>query len=351
MTERNKTKVLFLIDWHKDEEWTFWKTFPTDNIEYDVLGMRFPKGTKFPLAKVIFVWSRYLLVGLLSFLRRKNYDVVVAWQQVEGLVFGFLKNVFKCKTPKLIIMELLFRRRENIVNDFIRFKFTKKALTAVDLIGCSNSRLIDIYAELFKFNKNRFRFIPSITGVRENPMFYNGSVGNYIFSAGRSSRDYKTLVEAVRDLDTELIIITEPTNLKGIPLPSNVRVRYNVFGSEFTETLKKAKFIVLSLDNPDVSAGQMVLWESMSWGKAVIITQGGGVIDYVKDNVEVKFVRPHNVEDLRAAIEELLSNPEQVTKLGMNAIQSINSKYGWKPFSKEVAKLISEVCHDFGFEE
>jgi len=340
----NKIKVLFLIDWPKDEDFILWKTMPGDKIDFDVIGMKFPKGTSSPLMKSLLIWPRYILVGILGFLKRKDYDIVVAWQQVEGLVFGFLKHLFNARSPRLLIMGLMYLKRSTKISESLRFRFTKYALSSVDYIGCSNSRVIEKYANLFSFNINKFGFIPSLLGIDRNPYFSTEQEGDYVFSAGRSNRDYKTLFSAIKGLDMKLVVVAQPDNLKGLPIPPNVETYYNVFGEKYLELLKKSRLIVIPLNDVEISAGQIVLWQSLSMGKAVIITESWAVMDYVEDNKDVVFVKPHESDELGEAIKDLMSNPEKRRQLGENAVNSLKTRFSWESFSNDLTLKIVNVC-------
>jgi glycosyltransferase involved in cell wall biosynthesis len=61
------------------------------------------------------------------------------------------------------------------------------------------------------------------------------------------------------------------------------------------------------------------LMEAMSWGKAVIGSEVGGIKNLIRHGYNGLLVRPADAEELSCAIIELLQDPVKASILGNNA--------------------------------
>jgi hypothetical protein len=87
----------------------------------------------------------------------------------------------------------------------------------------------------------------------------------YFFSGGSSNRDYRTLVQAFVGLEERLIIACYPSDVRRLHGCANVDIRHNVFGEDFTGLMERSYAVIIPLLKTEVSSGQLVLLEAMSW--------------------------------------------------------------------------------------
>jgi glycosyltransferase involved in cell wall biosynthesis len=86
-------------------------------------------------------------------------------------------------------------------------------------------------------------------------------------------------------------------------------------GTKERELGRSAVFVLSS-----ISEGLPVaLLEAMSWGRAIVATEMGGVPDVVGDDREAVLVPPGDAEALAAAVDALLSDPERCKRLAAAA--------------------------------
>jgi len=81
----------------------------------------------------------------------------------------------------------------------------------------------------------------------------------------------------------------------------------------------------------------------MAFGKAVIITESLGVVEYVKDGYNCLVVRAGDVEGLSQAISYLLENPHEILKLGENARRTIETEFSVDRFVERMENLIQKL--------
>jgi glycosyltransferase involved in cell wall biosynthesis len=69
--------------------------------------------------------------------------------------------------------------------------------------------------------------------------------------------------------------------------------------------------------------------EAMAWGRPVVATAVGGLLDAVEDGVTGLLVPPRDPAALRAALERLLGDAELRAELGANARRRAEEDYSW----------------------
>jgi len=87
----------------------------------------------------------------------------------------------------------------------------------------------------------------------------------------------------------------------------------------------------------------MVAREAMAYGRAVVVTAVGGLVDAVEDGVTGILVAPRSSRLLRRAIEQLLENPAQRVALGRAARQRCIERVGWESMARELRKVYGEA--------
>lgn len=109
-----------------------------------------------------------------------------------------------------------------------------------------------------------------------------GETGGYVLAVGNDARrDYGTLVEAVRGLDSPVKILTN----RELPrdLPGNVEHlrgswrRPAVTDAELRELYRGARVVVVPLEDAVQPAGQSVALQAMAGGKTVVMTRTRGL--------------------------------------------------------------------------
>lgn len=128
----------------------------------------------------------------------------------------------------------------------------------------------------------------------------SGSDDGGVFAGGNSMRDYGPLIEAARSFTDDFTIAadyrpdTEP--------PSNVRIG-TASHRRFVESMRGARMVVVPLQpEAERSAGQQTYLNAMAMGKIVIVTEGPGTRDYIKNGVTGIIVPSGDSQKLSDAI-------------------------------------------------
>ena len=339
----NPIRVLLLITWSEKKKWPFVEALRDLGFECDVIGAEYPRGYNSSFTKILFFWSRYILIGTKAFIRRKDYDVILGWQQVAGMVYGVYKCIFRSKYPKLVILNFTYPARKSAFILRIRKAFVKFVLKATDSLWCLSEKEAEVRYRMFDYPKEKTKSVPiTVTDISDaGEEEEHTTFGKYILSVG-NEREYHMLCEAVRPLDTTLHIVTQPYNLKGLDLPPNV-VPHHVFGQPVMDLYKDAGFVVVPMKDPNRPGGESVLFETMAFGKAMIITRTITSVDYITHMDNGILVEPHNQKELQDAIAYLLANPDAAKKMGEKNRRLYKEKYSTKAVVSKVSRHIYEI--------
>ena len=268
---------------------------------------------------------------------------VIVCTDVEALVFGILRRILRLST--LIVFETLIITHTNLV--FRRYY--RLILSLIDIGICHSRNEVGRYIRAFPGVHCRFVFVPFGTTVncREKLIAaYATAVDKdgAIVSAGRSSRDYRTLAEAIRGLPCKLRIICDIAGPVAQISPSEqITIVRDCFGMTYIEALANALFVVVPLTVDDISAGQMVLLQAAALGKAVIISRTATTVEYATGEQDALFVDMGNVEQMRAAICRLLEDHALRGRLGVAAARRFENEYSTESYVRNIVSVIQST--------
>ena len=156
-------------------------------------------------------------------------------------------------------------------------------------------------------------------------------------------KDYNTLFNAIKDLDLNVLVFAKRFNIDGLKIPDNVEIKYDVYGDEYRNYFLKSKFVVVPLQDIEVSSGLMVLLDAMLYGKALIITRAWASEDYVNHLKNGLLVSPHNSDDLKEKIQYLINHPDEVIRLRENAKKTVFENYSMLKLAQNVSTMIDSL--------
>lgn len=329
------------MDWSPPEDWIFKKQL--DHYFYtDIFFDNTKKGYNSTLEKIVALWRSYVLTGLSAFFKIRDYDLVYAWHAVMGLVVAFLCRLLHVKRPKIVIAQLIIPKRPATLNQYLRETFIRYALKRVETVIVYSTIEAEKFAERYGNGFTTFTFLPlGIELSNHRP----ASDEHYIFSGGRSNRDYATLVKAVNGLNFKVKIAAQRFNVSELTLPENVETYFDVYGENFNRLLAGATIVVIPLERADESSGQLVLLNAMAFGKPIIITKSRGVEDYIRDGQNVITIPRQNTFALRTELDGLLNSAEERRRLGTRAKESVKS-FTLAKQAERVAALLDQSIEE-----
>ena len=266
----------------------------------------------------------------LAFWACRKYDVLICGQvTIVSMLLGFFQRLMFLHPPVLIVREFMLGAEKAGTPSRLRLAIIRSVFKKVDLIVCSSRTEAEHYSELLGWRSSRAAML-HLPSLRPQLRPKSASDGPFILSAGRTGRDYATLLNAVRGLDIAVRLVCSPENLKGADVPENVKVIFDVPRAEYEWLLERCTFVVIPLLEARCSAGQRVLEAAMSCGKAVIATETAGTEDYIVHKETGLLVPPADPPAVRDAITRLWLDRELRERLATQG-----RDYALKHFSDE----------------
>lgn len=277
-------------------------------------------------------------VAVLGFLARKRYDAFFTTGEDIGLPLAALLKASSSRCSHTMIAHTLlpakkkaffkFGRVENKIDRVLVYSTSEEKL-ATDELRIPASKVVKLY---YQADQEFFR--PD--GRAQEP--------GLICAAGQLLRDYDTLVTAVRDMPVRVQIaagspwIDHSLKPRG-PLPDNVTWgKLNRF--ELRELYARSQLAVVPILQNHYQTGIATILEMMAMGKCVIATKTFGQTDTIVDGVTGMYVPPGDPVALRGAIERLLANPEQASRIGQAARRFMEQEAGLDVFVRRVAECV-----------
>jgi len=275
------------------------------------------------------------------FILREKYDLVITGIFQVSEIFGFLQYLFPRKRVPHIIIDFMLDEECDSLLWKLKVFFQSKAFAQADKILVFSREEESSYAKRFSMPVQKFLFLHYHTNVI-SPEYIPGKEP-LLFSAGRSGRDYKTLIEAVRGTPCKLVIVCGRENLCGVDIPDNCQVYYDLPHEEYLSILKKAMVVVISLGAFVRSMGLMVMLEAMAYGKPLVITRGISNIEYVNDTENALFCGYNDPEDMKEKILSLLMSKDLREAVGKKALSDVNEKWTFDNFVRNLFLVVDDV--------
>jgi glycosyltransferase involved in cell wall biosynthesis len=256
-------------------------------------------------------------------------DVVVFEEHLQfwSIFFAWLWHRLTKRTPfpRFVYLGFIFTKRGSRVLNFLRRAYFRILFRLIDMVIIYSEVERAILASLFQ--NSRILFYVAHYGIgdhattrkhvelmRSNPVSKSCRSTLSIVSAGRSERDYATLVAALKLLDFsfECNVICDslsefPENLTS----RNVKALRNCYGEAYTREIVNCDIVVIPLLDHEISAGQMVAMHALAGGKPVLITKTAVSIEYFGQCDSIRFIPFGNsiaiADEIRKMERELVS--------------------------------------------
>jgi glycosyltransferase involved in cell wall biosynthesis len=183
------------------------------------------------------------------------------------------------------------------------------------------------YAAYFGLPSERFQLVrwgvhpPQLEPQRSAPL-----PTPYICTVGKSGRDYRTLLAAMAQLPyLSLALVAQPYNLRGLTIPNNVRVFYDIPESEYLNILQHSLFLAIPLHHSHTPCGLMTIVAAQFCNKAVLITEAEAVQDYFPPDYPLAQVPPQDVQAWVQALQQVATDPalrQQCAQVGQAFAQT-----------------------------
>jgi len=278
------------------------------------------------------VWIRWI----------SSYDVLITGSCWTVLLLGGYSYLMKGKR-KLIAASFNVPKRRNRLWRII----TRLLLKKIDIIYVHSKYDIGLINSLYGFPESKMRFRPVVRGKPQQgkPLdkYRFSDSREYIISFGANGRDYKTFFEAISRTDLSAVVVAREWNLKGLAIPDNVKVLYDIPLEECERLVDECKFAVFTFDGSEPSCGQIAIVISLMLGKPVICTDWIGVKDYVIDGVNGMLVKMADANDLQRKMLRLFHGPELYSRLSAGASNWTERNANPSVLQQEIDALVTRL--------
>ena len=259
--------------------------------------------------------------------RQAPPTMAVISSDVEALVFALVRALPFAARPRLVFMPFIFTQRPSPTLNRVRLLYYRFVMRRVSCAICHSVLETERYRSLFAGCNTNFVFVPwgchvptpaEVLAAAPPPPPKDRLPR--VVSAGRSGRDYPTLVAAVAAMPCRLTIIcNERAALGGVAASEQVEVLTSTFGADYLMQILQADIVVVPLQVEDISAGQMVLIQAMALARPLVVTRTPTVGDYLHHGETALLVPRGDSSALAAAIQRLLDNPAAAAAMGQRA--------------------------------
>ena len=273
--------------------------------------------------------------------RAMGCDVFISANVRNSLAVGLFKRLTGRRRPLVMMTEMRLDDPTNDLRWRLKAAVQRFAYAAVDAMCVSARREALTYAQRLGVPLDRFRFIRWHTNVLEPR--WCPPTGGYLFAAGRTGRDWRTLSAALRDLDAPVTVVCSRNDARDIEWPANVTVLTDIPYTRYRELLEGASAVIVPLETHTYSSGQVVILEAMSLGKAVIVSRVLGSEDYIVDGVDGLVVAAGDSGELRSAIARVVSTPGLADRLGRAALEQVGRFHTLPQYVRNLIAVAEEL--------
>ncbi|MBX3013830.1 MAG: glycosyltransferase family 4 protein [Caldilineaceae bacterium] len=284
-----------------------------------------------------------LLLAWVCFRQQAKYRVIFTDGEQVGLPFALLCSLTGRKSVKhLMITHILSVGKKMWLMD--RFHL-QNAIDTFFVYASWQKRFIEarwqvspVRVVLTPFMVDSQFFAPQQVTAQPRRM---------ICAVGLEFRDYPTLLEAVRDLDVEVVIAAaspwskRSDSTQQAAIPANVTVR-KFTQYELRQLYADSRFVVMPLYNVNFQAGVTAILEAMAMGKAVICSRTPGQTDVIEEGVNGLYVPPGDVQALRMRIQQLLDDPAEAEQLGQAGRVLVEAEMELSRYAQRLQRHLQE---------
>jgi glycosyltransferase involved in cell wall biosynthesis len=291
-------------------------------------------------------------------LRAHRYDVIYYSSDRHPYLISIAKILGLFRTPVLMLCHFTFN------TDFVRNPLKKIILKHERIIVYKSMDKILFLGEQLKYQASLAYKIPE---RHLNNSHWGASIEyfssasksllkmpeSFYFASGNAMRDYKTLIDAFRDLPFNLVISCPKKVIEdNSPLPQNIfHYDFQANGFSAFSDIKKfnqaAKAVLIPIiEKNHVANASSSFVEALACGKPIIISDTGNSFLDVEDEKIGKKVLLRNKNDWIQKIIWAENNAEELSHMSANALKIAKFKYNYELFSQTIIDNLILLSND-----
>jgi glycosyltransferase involved in cell wall biosynthesis len=259
-----------------------------------------------------------------------------------------LRSVIGQKEPPLVIAAFNIR---GVISHFLRL--ARFGMQSVNHVVVFTPGEVERYQQMLSLAPTAISFCPHgwydplrwYDPAKTSPTASARFREKYVFSSGRSYRDYNTLARAVDNSNIQVRVSGRKFNLTGVHMPTNMQALDWLAKREFLDYMYHALFYVVPLQRIEHAGGDSSILQAMSFGKAVVATRAPSTETYIEDGVTGLLVDPENVDHMRNTLERLWESPEQARQMGQAARRRFEEQHTIENLAQRIHEVLEKVCY------
>jgi glycosyltransferase involved in cell wall biosynthesis len=241
-----------------------------------------------------------------------------------------------------VVATFIYRPKKGIVGK-IYYRFMKSLVHSpyIDKIICFSKTEPEYYSRIFDVKKDIFTYVPFAVGDASIHIEKTDvPEEKFILSVGKSNRDYDFLVDALKDSEYKVRILSDEYQREDTG--DNIRIYGDVFGKAYLQMLSQCYCVVVPLADVHISAGQFVFLQAMMFGKPVIVTESETVGDYITDGSNGFIIRKEK-NALLWQLHRLYEDRELYRKIAEKGREIYREKYSLEPMAEAIGAICSQI--------
>jgi glycosyltransferase involved in cell wall biosynthesis len=279
---------------------------------------------------------------------RKGCQAIVTDGEQVGLPLAALLKFTPGRRPRhLMIVHVISEPKKIVFLDWLGVQ------SAIDRFITYSRWQQQFIEERWKLSQGRVLWTPFMVDQEffaPERVTANSSARPQICAVGLERRDYETLLQAVEDVDVDVVVAaaspwakrTEGVAARNIP--GNVTVR-KFTQYDLRQLYADSCFLVMPLEDVKFQAGVTAILEGMAMGKAVICSHVPGQTDVVIQGENGWYVPPGDPATLRNEIRRLLSDPKETARLGANGRKLIEREMNLDLYAQRLAGYLNDAVN------
>jgi glycosyltransferase involved in cell wall biosynthesis len=252
----------------------------------------------------------------------KHFEAVVTGSERSAIMFALLQLLLRRERKPHVIIYTHWNLPSSFFAQSIKRLLYRLVCRGVRRIIVYSERQLELYVKTYGLPKERFSCVKYHTTLYDckDPVTPVSARGDYVFSGGDYTRDYRTLIEAARQLPYRVVIAALFRDyFKGLDIPPNVEI-VTTSHEGFFELMAGAKVIAVPLcGGLQHSGGQQTYLNAMAMGKTVVVADDCGADEYIQSGLSGIVVPPGDVQALRQALRSAYENSSFASMLARNA--------------------------------
>ena len=326
-----------------DEPW-WWRHVDHDGLAFDLEYALIvdPQGRPPSPTSMRFWRMAWHILAVLWRARRDGYTFIFTGENdwTTFIVAG-VQTLTGSRRPHHVVQQFIMREKTASLASRLKYAVMRWCFRSLGLVICSSRPELEYYRRVFDWPADKLAFVPFHADPRvlEIPVS-DPPTGGYAIAAGRTFRDYDTLIEAFRGLDLPLTIVGYKGPLAGDQVPPNITLIRELPLAELTARVAASSVVIVPLLDLQISTGQSVFLQAMAMQKAVIVTAVNGPVDYIEHMKTGLLVPPRDPQALREAAQRLMGDPELRRQLAAAAVNQVKRVHLVRHYLEGVSRAL-----------